>query len=393
MKMTRIKDKDARPDADDRNRSPDDRIREDPYKTDKLAYHPDVVRSLRAGSNDTLVQVHLMPQNTCNQHCNFCPFRMPDNKNAAHFDESRCLAPEQLERLAADMKTLGVRAVEVTGGGEPLSYKHRKLLFELLFDAGFDVALATNGTLLNEEMAAMLAPRLTWMRISLDAARRSTYTAIRRCPESHYDAAIDAFRKIRSAGPHRPDFRLGAGFVMTNGNELEVYEACVLAKKMGADNIRLGLAFADSQSHFFRDPRRVEEGIRQAAAADRELSDSTFQIIDLMQERRQNIAAGRNDYPYCYTKDILCVIEGEGNVYTCCTFTGSTKGLIGNIVQHPQGLQGVWMDSQTFRRQLDPRTYCTVPCLYLRRNLDMIQIVGSDNARAPGTEPLHVNFI
>lgn len=365
-----------------------------PYNINKLAYHPEVIRNLQTRANNTLLQVHFMPQNVCNQRCNFCSYRMPNNKNSQIFDESKMIPIERIAELIEHFKELGVKAVEVTGGGEPLAHKNKYEMFEMLFDAGFDVGLVTNGTLVTDKLAELLAPNLTWMRISIDAATKETYIKLRSAPRQHFNNATDAIRKIRHYGNHKTEFRLGSGFVMSNGNELEVYDFCRLVKELGADNVRLSMTFSDEHLEHYDDQEKVRIGVALAERAERDLSDETFRIFNLIPERYGNILEASNDYPKCYTKDVLCVIEGEGNVYTCCTFTGSNKGKLGNVLTDENGFEGVWRRSQAFRNNLDPRKYCKVTCLYRKRNLEMINLI--DNHIDPHIEddtPLHLNFI
>lgn len=372
-----------------------DQLKKNPYMVNKLACHPDLIEKLRNGDNDTLVQVHLMPSNVCNQRCSFCSYRMPDNKNSSHFDYRQMLPIDSIRDLIRDMKRIGVKAVEVTGGGEPLAHTDKYAMFEELFNAGFDVGLVTNGTLLDDDLARLLAPNLTWLRVSIDASTPQTYSALRNAPERHFHAALDSLSKIRSVGNHKDEFRLGVGFVMANGNELDVYDLCAQVKQRGADNIRLSITFSDKHMDFFTDQQRVMRGIVLSQQAVDDLSDDTFQIINLIPERCTNILDHNNDYKYCYTKDLLCVVEGAGNVYTCCTFTGSRKGILGNFLTHDNGFYGVWEDSYRFRKSLNPKTYCNVTCLYAKRNLEMIRIVENDGQFDASQMPdaIHKNFI
>lgn len=369
-------------------------VKTNPYKTNKILHHPDLINRIRSGSNETLIQVHFMPSNICNQRCNFCSYRMPDNKNSSQFNDRKMLPMDKILSLIDDMKEIGVQAVEVTGGGEPLAHKEKYRMFKELFNAGFDVGLVTNGTLVDDELAEILAPNLTWMRVSIDAGNPQTYSKLRNAPEHHFYAALNALTKIRRVGNHKPEFRLGVGFVMSNGNELDAYDLSYISKELGADNIRLSMTFSDKHMEFFTDQNKVLQGIGLADKATRELSDDNFQVINLIPERCNNIIDHTNDYHYCYTKDILCVIEGEGNVYTCCTFTGSQKGILGNFLDHKNGFKGVWNDSKKFRNNLNPGKYCNVTCLYAKRNLEMINIIENSQDMPPQeSDAIHINFI
>ena len=65
---------------------------DNPYRVNKLAYHSKIIEKLKKGESDSLVLVHFMPSNMCNQFCNFCSYRMPYNKNASCFDTSKVLS-------------------------------------------------------------------------------------------------------------------------------------------------------------------------------------------------------------------------------------------------------------------------------------------------------------
>lgn len=357
-----------------------------PYATNKLLAHPTLIRKLRAKRLDTLTQVHLMPQNACNQGCEFCAYRLVGNPNADIFDTSKAIPWPIMEKLLWNLADMEVKAVEVTGGGEPLAYPKKYEMFELLFSHGFDVALVTNGTLLTDELAALIAPKLMWMRVSIDAGTKETYSKIRHTKLSHFDKAWDAVRKIRLIGSHHPEFRLGVGYVVSNDNELELFKACQLAKDAGADNIRLSIAFSYLNLDYFKSQKRLQEAVELSRKCE-ELNDTSFQVINLIPERYNNVVEPVNEYHYCYSKDVITVIEGTGKVYTCCTFTGSTKGILGNFIEHPDGFEGVWRDSAEFRHELDPKVYCRSSCLYRKRNLDMIGLVEE------GKAPIHINFI
>ena len=158
-----------------------------------------------------------------------------------------------------------------------------------------------------------------------------------------------------------------------------------LAVSSGADNVRLSSTYSDEGMARF-DGLDVGRIVEASRVAEQIGADAGVEVHNLLPTRLQETERKTQDYPRCFAKDMLCVVEGSGRVYTCCTFTGSDKGIQGNYLQHPLGFRGVWQDADGFRRGLDPRTYCQVACLYEQRNRRMAEIVN-------GGDMLHKEFV
>lgn len=347
----------------------------DGYAVSKLAAHPDVLRELReTGASSRLITVHLMPQNTCNHGCSFCSYRMPGNKNASTFDESKAIPWEAMPRLLDDFAALGVQGVEVTGGGEPLAYPWTVALWSEFARRDFATALVTNGTLLGK-LAPLVALRLKWARVSIDCATRETYARMRKAPERHFDLAWQAVAELRKWAPRDPEFRLGVGFVLCNENVGEVREFVRMARDHGADNVRLSSTYSDQHLAYFADHDALRRASDESERAAADFDAPGFRVHNLIPSRLWETEHPTQDYDRCPTKDVLCVVEGEGNVFTCCTFTGSRKGRQGNVLTHPRGFAGVWEDAAEFRRGIVARDYCRNACLYRDRNLAMNALI------------------
>lgn len=355
----------------------------DAYATDKLISHVDAFAKYKQTGEGELITVHLMPQNTCNQRCSFCAYRMPFNQNSDAFDEGAHLSRAELDELLSHFKELGVQGIEVTGGGEPLAYPHQQLLWDGLLERGFATALVTNGTLMKDWAPLICSTRLKWARVSIDAATPQTYQKIRKCPPDHFEKAWRAVDQLRRNEQGDPEFRLGVGFVACPENLDEVWGFVKQAKESGADNVRLSSIFSSHGAEVY-DLGQEYDAEQAAEHAKEEFEDESFAVHNLLGNRVLENRRTIQDYPTCPTKDFLCVVEGEGKVYTCCTFTGSEKGCYGKFQDHPGGFKGLWTSTEEWRRSLDPRKYCRTSCLYRERNLAVIEML---------TPKLHKEFI
>lgn len=365
----------------------------DAYAPNKLAAHPEVLADLRAGGDGRLISVHLMPTNRCPHSCAWCSYRLDDNHNSEAFDDTKQIPAEKMLELLADFAVMGVKGVEVTGGGEPLSYKHREELWKALRAHNFDTALVTNGTLLTPSLALLIgSTNLKWVRVSIDAADPNTYAQARGVKPSEFHRAWKAVELFRSHGPTNQEFRLGVGFVLSNENWREVYDFVAMAKEHGADNVRLSATFSDKHMSYFWPSVDLKAAEEASIRAQEDFEDDGFTVYNQIPRRLSEIEHPAQDYDRCATKDLLCVVEGEGKVYTCCTFTGSNKGLYGNFLTHPRGFRGVWEDNAEWRRKFNARDYCRVSCLYRERNLAMIDLIAAPTM-PPKQDHIHESFI
>lgn len=303
-----------------------------------------------------------------------CSYRLEGNKNSMDFDEFTSLPWGDMSDLLLDLKDMGVLGIEVTGGGEPLIYPYAKQLWERLHELGFATALVTNGTALGDK-APLITRSAKWVRVSIDAGCAETYAVMRGCNSKHFDLAWHAVREFHLNRPDDPDFRLGVGYVISNENMGELSQFCEMARISGADNVRLSVAYSDLGIDYFHNRQWLEGEISEAAKVESKLSSPTFRVHNLTSRRHWEIQHQHQDYKRCPTKDLLCVVEGEGKVYTCCTFTGSLKGCYGKFTDHPGGFRGLWEDNEIWRRNFDASKYCDVACLYRDRNLAMNGII------------------
>lgn len=377
--------------------------RSQPYSVQKLVHHPEALQDLRERRHQSPTQIHFMPMLACNQHCSFCSYghRTKEDeegqfgwKNMALMSDDY-IPVEKMRECVADWRAMGVKAVELTGGGEPLLYPYISDFLWLAADWGVDMALVTNGTALNEQNASRFcSTNWKWARVSIDAGTKEQYIATRRVPASHWAFAwrgVEALARRRQ----KPDQRVGVGFVVDRSNFSGVYDAVRLALEAGADNVRVALAFTPHALDRFP-VGALEEAGRQAQQAASDFS-GLIQVNDLVSERTANIAGEFQDYEFCAAKEVLCVVGGDQRVYNCCTLAFNPAGLVGSIAE--RSFRDLWESEETraFFSSHDARSICKIPCLYERRNKRAIELMNMTPEEvasiAAEDSGIHRNFI
>jgi MoaA/NifB/PqqE/SkfB family radical SAM enzyme len=171
-------------------------------------------------------QITLMALQKCNYKCAMC--------TEWQREEQPDISMEVLEMIRPVLPF--VRSLFITGG-EPFMYKHLEDLFAMGNEAGCDLSMVTNGSLLDEKRREMvLRYQLRQLKISLDAGKSSTYKAIR---GGNYYKVIGNILELAKLKAQRglvfPEIRLG--FVAMKKNIAELPKLVVTAAEIGVTDI------------------------------------------------------------------------------------------------------------------------------------------------------------
>ncbi|HZO60671.1 MAG TPA: GTP 3',8-cyclase MoaA [Solirubrobacterales bacterium] len=127
---------------------------------------------LRDGHGRRIGDLRVSVTDRCNFRCQYC---MPA-EGLPWLDRSEILSFEELERLVGLFASMGVSAIRLTGG-EPLVRRDFPRLVEMLgrIDGVTDLALTTNGYLLERQADALAAAGLRRINVSLDSLSRDRF--------------------------------------------------------------------------------------------------------------------------------------------------------------------------------------------------------------------------
>jgi pyruvate-formate lyase-activating enzyme len=125
--------------------------------TAKLLKHLPKLELLQKGVVSPIM-VHIMPTNRCQLNCTYCCFK---NRQGKSLDMSL----EVFKEGIAQFHSLGVRAIELTGGGDPTMWPYLDQGIDFANSLGIAIGMNTNGIDLKK---VRNLGALDWVRVSLN---------------------------------------------------------------------------------------------------------------------------------------------------------------------------------------------------------------------------------
>ncbi|MBI3999623.1 MAG: radical SAM protein, partial [Candidatus Omnitrophica bacterium] len=286
----------------------------------------------------------------CNLECIHCR-RLELSKIMSRSDLQTQEALQFIESLARDFNP---KPVLVFSGGEPL---RRPDLFELIRFAYFHevpVALATNGTLVDSELAREIVHSgIRRVSISLDGATPSTHDQFRKMPGS-FERAVSGFQHLKALGM---SMQLNATLTKHNIHELEaIYR---LSLELGAESLHYFLLVPvgcglEIKKEYQLTPEEYEEALLKIydLASERKIhirpvcAPHYFRILAQKKSLNRTGTGGKELMNQmtkgCLAGTGICFVSHKGEVFPC----GYLPVSCGNIRE--RNLKEIWETSLTF---------------------------------------------
>ena len=253
----------------------------------KFLHHPAQLVSYRQGKGHTVVSTHISMTAACNLRCSYCAY--------ANRDRGQKIDLAVLKDYIEKLESRGLRAVTLTGGGEPTLHPDFNEFADWLCSRRLAVGLITNGTT-QDRISAWEA--FTWIRVSVNM----------------FEGWRDRIAAKRDR--MRDDATLGCSMIYTGQSIEELQAVSDLADNIGASYVRLVPSWLLS----------CEERAQQYVDLERKIS--------LIPDARLTILRNFQRAPRCrachlsYFRPYLSEIAG-GTVYQCCVsiLTGEDRKL------------------------------------------------------------------
>lgn len=306
----------------------------DEFKIDghKLIYHIDRVNQWLRGAAIYPIYIEIGLYGGCNHRCIFCAFDFFKYK-------PDILDEIYLKRFVIAAAEKGVKAILYSGEGEPLLHKNAAEVIGFTKKMGIDVAIATNGVMLNKDLSEKILGYLSWIKVSLDSGFDNSYRFIHGAKKGDFQTVLKNLREaVKIRNRHKYICTIGVQFLLIPQNYKEVISAVKIARDLGVDYLVVkpycehpssGKKIASSLK--YRDLFFLEDKIAR-------YSNTNFHVI--FRHRAMEKQGARKSYKYCLGLPFAAHITASGDIYPCNVFLGKKNFILGNI--YKESFKDIW---------------------------------------------------
>lgn len=358
----------------------------------KLAWHHERVAAWQRGERIAPITIDCSLTRKCSYKCVYCYGQLQDN------DEKE-MTRDVIFRFLDDAAEIGVKAISFVSDGESTCSPH-------LYDAilrgknnGLDMALGTNGFLLEDDRLADILPALTYLRFNISAAMPQRYAEIHGCSEKCFHKVMHTIAKaVEIKKQQELPVTIGLQMVLMPDFADQIIPLAKLGEETGVDYLVIKHCSDDENGQLGVDYQRY------------------FDLTDLLNEAEslstpdylvrakwsKILSGGTRNYSRCYGPPFIIQLSGSGLVAPCGMFFNNQykKYHIGNIAE--QSFKKIWQSNRYWEvihhlasDNFDARKECGSLCLQHKVNeclWDLLKTNSTAN-RSAEPPPMHVNFI
>ena len=317
----------------------------------KGVHFPKKISAMKNREITAPINLHLSLTDACNNRCYYC-YVKEQNQDVNTLEKDIVL------KLLKSAKQMDVKAIELTGGGEPTVHPDFYEILDAMKEYEFDVGLTTNGYNINPSKLLWLK----WIRFSIDTFDPSLYSIIRNAPIININALSPFFNS---------DVVTGVSCVINKYNYSLVSEFVKEAKDIGFNNVWLKPV---KVTGIFDVPKEKIEYLKEQMLLAKTYADDNFKVFSpSFDDDGDRLAFNR-----CLQQEMCSYVDADGFVYPCCSLQGLKDYRIGSISECDY--ETIWFNHKWLAAH-----ECPLDCFWWEKN-NFLNYLLDDS-------PKHVNFV
>ena len=298
----------------------------------KLIYHPKKVADWLEGKDIYPLYIEISPYGGCNHRCIFCAL------DYLKYEPSH-LDTEVIRSFLKEISFKGVKSIMFAGEGEPLLHKDISELVVHAKTCGLDIAITTNGVLLSKNLLKEILPRLSWLRISLNAGTDKTYSSVHRTkPDDFHKVIANIKEAIRLKNEKGYQCTIGIQLLLLKEN---CDEASILAETLrtvGANYLTIK-PYSQHPSSINRLKSQLD--YEKLLSLEEELKNYESGNFRIIFRKKTMLKIGeQRPYKKCLGLPFWAYLTSKGDLYACSAFLGDERFCYGNIYQ--DSFEKIW---------------------------------------------------
>lgn len=358
----------------------------------KLQWHNDRVQAWLNGERIAPITIDCALTRACNYRCTYCYGQLQQN-------EIKPMKQDSIFRFLDDAAEIGVKAISFISDGESTCSPY---LYDSILRGkqnGLDVALGTNGALLNKKELEESLASLTYLRFNISAADKKRYCEIHGCKEKDYEKTLENIRTVVNIKKeNKLETTIGLQMVLMPQFADQILPLAELGKDLGVDYLVIKHCSDDEHCSLGVDYSKYTDLVELLLRAEK-MSTETYQVGA---KWSKILSGGKREYSHCYGPAFIMQFSGSGLVAPCgMLFNDNYKQYhIGNIAE--KSFKEIWKSDRykevldlIASEKFDAKTMCGTLCLQHKVNEYLNALKdGKIKLKMPeGPKPKHINFI
>ena len=292
-----------------------------------------------------------------------------------------------------------MKAVSLVSDGESTCSPHFYDAILRGHENGLDMAVGTNGYLLDSEGLEKILPALTYIRFNISAADPKRYAQIHGCSEKCFDKVYNNIKEcIRIKKSKNLSVTIGLQMVFLPDFIDQVMPLAEMGKELGVDYVIFKHCSDDETGSLKVDYKQYSQCVDVLKEAQGLSTDS----CQISVKWSKILSEGKRIYSRCFVPAFIMQFSGSGLVAPCGMLFNNkySKYHIGNIAE--QSFKDIYRSQKYWdvlhliaSDKFDARCMCGTLCLQHKVNEFLWDLVNNKfSLETPkGQKPLHINFI
>lgn len=274
----------------------------------KLLYHKDRVDAWLRGERVAPITIDCALTTKCTYRCVYCYGKMQAINQFPNLDK------KVVFNFLDDAAEVGVKAVSFVSDGESTCNPCYADAIVYGKSLGLDMALGTNGFLLDEDALEKILPCLTYIRFNISAGDKDRYCEIHGVPGNCYDKVISNIKQA-VAIKHRDNLPVTIGMQMVLMPEFQdqIIPLTKLGKSLGVDYLVIKHCSDDEEHTLGVDYKAYDSMIATMKEAE-SYSSKEYQVTVKWSKIMNH---GTKCYKQCYGAPFILQLSGSGLVAPC----------------------------------------------------------------------------
>lgn len=360
----------------------------------KILWHQERLQEWKDGKRIVPITIDMALTQACQYNCEFCYANMQRNKpHKITFDI--------MKNFLDDCAEVGVKAISLVSDGESTANPIYEDVIVYGKSVGLDMAIATHGNTLTEEVLRKILPSLTYLRFNFSAGEPKRYSEIMGVPEEKfYETCENIKTAMRIKKELNLDVTIGMQMVLMPKYGDQIIPLAKLGKKLRPDYLVIKHCSDDEEGTLgvdYNDYEKLYDLLKEAES----YSDDTY----LVKAKWSKITSkGIRNYSRCYGTPFHLQMSGTGLISPCGSFFNEKykQYHIANITDPNVRFKDILKSDRYWEvmdflasDKFDACSMCETLCLQHKTNEVLNDYKSSKkNLDAPsGKHPQHINFI